>query len=581
MILSVRANRSTFREVTFQPGMNVIIADKDKRSSNRESRNGVGKSTLFQIIHFCLGASLSKKDGLPVDELHGWAFTVDLQVGRRTLSVTRRVVGHKTVQIEGDVDGLDGNRHPAGGLSMDVEAWKQFLGREMFDIPPRPDDASHWPSFRELLAYLARVDLDNKDPFEWFKRQQRWSIQVHNAYHLGLNWEWPLKLEELARDEKTLKAVKRAAGKGLVGDALGSRGAMEAEELACQQEADKLSKQLESFRVHPQYESIEKEANDLTRRISELNDLNRFDRQRLQQFEASIREDHLDDQDPDEVVKLYEEAKVQLPERVVRHLAEVQAFHQELIANRRRFLEDHIRELKEQIAARDQQVKTLSDKRAGLLNILKDHGALEHYHRLQERLNELKARARDLRTRIERLDEADRALRDIKARRRRLYDAARQHYEERKASRSLAGEFFDAHSKALYEAPGRLIIDLDEKGYRFDVKIQRARSGGISRMGKVFCYDLTLARLWAQRGRGPGFILHDSAIFNGVDERQIVHALQLASRIAHEEGFQYICSINTDRVPYHMLPPDFDLDQYVRLRLTDGDPAGSLLGIRF
>jgi len=96
----------------------------------------------------------------------------------------------------------------------------------------------------------------------------------------------------------------------------------------------------------------------------------------------------------------------------------------------------------------------------------------------------------------------------------------------------------------------------------------------------IFCFDLMLAQLWANRRPSPGFVWHDSRIFEA-DSRQRALALELAAREAEQKNFQYICTLNSDSVPAADFTPDFDFDRYVRLRLTDDAANGSLLGFRF
>ena len=55
MIHSVTADRPSFKTVELKPGFNVILAERTKESTKKDSRNGLGKSTLIEIIHFCLG----------------------------------------------------------------------------------------------------------------------------------------------------------------------------------------------------------------------------------------------------------------------------------------------------------------------------------------------------------------------------------------------------------------------------------------------------------------------------------------------------------------------------------------------
>jgi uncharacterized protein YydD (DUF2326 family) len=75
--------------------------------------------------------------------------------------------------------------------------------------------------------------------------------------------------------------------------------------------------------------------------------------------------------------------------------------------------------------------------------------------------------------------------------------------------------------------------------------------------------------------------VHDNTIFDPVDSRQRAVALELAQRESEESGFQYICTMNSDMVPIDEFSDGFDIEKYVRLRLTDAADDGGLLGMRF
>jgi uncharacterized protein YydD (DUF2326 family) len=97
---------------------------------------------------------------------------------------------------------------------------------------------------------------------------------------------------------------------------------------------------------------------------------------------------------------------------------------------------------------------------------------------------------------------------------------------------------------------------------------------------KIFCYDLMLAQLWSQNTSSPHILIHDSTIFDGVDERQVALALELSARESERLGFKYICTLNSDEIPSAAFSPEFNFDSFVRLRLTDNE-GGNLLGIDF
>ena len=89
MISSVRSNMPSFKEVEFNSGFNIVLADRTMESTRRDSRNGLGKTTLIEIIHFCLGAQARRNQGLLVDPLKGWNFTLEMKTHDRALVVTR------------------------------------------------------------------------------------------------------------------------------------------------------------------------------------------------------------------------------------------------------------------------------------------------------------------------------------------------------------------------------------------------------------------------------------------------------------------------------------------------------------
>ena len=108
MIVAVRSNMPSFKEVEFHPGFNVVLADRTKESTSRDSRNGLGKTTLIEIIHFCLGGQTRRNQGLMVTPLKGWTFTLEMRVNGRELLVTRGTDNPRWVNVDGDVKDLTG-----------------------------------------------------------------------------------------------------------------------------------------------------------------------------------------------------------------------------------------------------------------------------------------------------------------------------------------------------------------------------------------------------------------------------------------------------------------------------------------
>ena len=99
---------------------------------------------------------------------------------------------------------------------------------------------------------------------------------------------------------------------------------------------------------------------------------------------------------------------------------------------------------------------------------------------------------------------------------------------------------------------------------------------------QIFCFDFMLTEISLKQARGPGFLVHDSHLFDGVDERQVAKALQLGAESAESEGFQYIVTMNSDVLPREGFKPGFDIrDHVLDTKLTDATDTGGLFGLRF
>jgi uncharacterized protein YydD (DUF2326 family) len=92
---------------------------------------------------------------------------------------------------------------------------------------------------------------------------------------------------------------------------------------------------------------------------------------------------------------------------------------------------------------------------------------------------------------------------------------------------------------------------------------------------------MTLMRLCVKRKISPGFLIHDSHLFDGVDVRQVKKALRIGAEPAKELRFQYIVTMNEDDA-FKEKEEGLDLNEYVLpIKLTDATEDGGLFGIRF
>lgn len=583
MIRAIRCNHTSFKTVEFRPGFNVVLADRTEESGSKDSRNGLGKSTLIEIIHFCLGSTLQKAKGLDSRNLRGWAFSLELTLSNQVITVTRNTADKSKVVIEGDTTSWPIQpKEKEGQRVLSVIHWKAILGNLLFGLPSDNEDKKFQPTFRSLISYFIRRGRDAfSTPFEHHRKQFDWEKQVNNAFLLGLAWEDARDLQ-LLKDKKKLlddiKKLKKDTDTGVAIGIFGSLGELEALKVQVESQLRERKQTLSNFRVAPQYHELEANANRLTVEIHKATNNNIADKKILEFYQSSLEAEN--EPSPDDVTHIYESVGIELPGLVVRRLEEVENFHRIIIENRRDFLSTEIERIRRDVSSRERLIREKTEHRAFLLEVLQTHGALEEYTRLQELYLEIVSNLNEINKRIEELNKFEEGKSALNIEKERLLQRARRDYQERRVQAEKARELFNTNSRFLYDAPGRLIINVGDNGFQFNVEISRDGSEGIDNM-KIFCYDLMLAQLWSERDPSPRILIHDSTIFDGVDERQVRLALEFADRESRRCGFQYICTLNSDSVPYSEFAADFDFNSFVRLRLTDESDESGLLGIPF
>jgi uncharacterized protein YydD (DUF2326 family) len=563
------------------------LADKSPGATEKQTRNGAGKSSLIELIHFLTGATPDPSSLWRTDALSQYSFGMEFDLGHARTQVERSGDTPSEVIIrEAHSENWPIKPHrdrSSEALVISNTHWRTVLGRLMFDLMEGDEGAQaskFGPTFRSLFSYFVRRQSAGGflSPIKQSVNQQQWDQQVAISYLLGLDWTIPQQWQHIREKERTLKELKKAAVGGTFGALIGTSAELRTKLTLSEERSRQLKEQVSRFQVLPEYRNLENEASQLTRELGILADENTIDRQLLSELQQALN--HEVDSSANDLERLYEEAGVVLPEAVVHRFEDVRLFHESIIENRRSYLGNEVETAKRRIEAREEQMTSINDRLAKVMTILQSHGALDQFMKLQSELAKREAETESIRQQFAAAEQLEGLKSELEVERRQLELRLRQDYREQEGVLRHAILAFEDISGALYEKAGSLTIDASLNGPQFEVTIHGQKSKGISNM-QIFCFDMMLMRLWAERGMGPGFLVHDSHIFDGVDERQVAKALQIGERTARDLNFQYIVTMNSDAVP-HERPDNFDLSEYVSpVRLTDATEDGGLFGIRF
>lgn len=586
MIRRFGSDLASFKTLSFKPGLNILLADKSEGANDRQSRNGAGKTSFIELVHFLFGADVRKDSIFRSEALATWTFDVAVDIAEETILAARSGAKPSRIVINGSVENwpippqFDSR---AGLFELSNENWKANLGQLWFGLPISAEDEAErfQPSFRSLFSYFVRRQNSGgfQQPMQHSAMQQAWDQQVSICYLLGLDWSIPGRFQELRAQEKVAQELRKAARSGDLGRFFGKAADLRTKLTIAEARAARLRQQLETFEVVPEYKALEREANEITREIDGMNVENVIDGDLLQQLRASLS----DEAAPDlgDVTKLYSEAGVVLPDMVRRRFDEVERFHRTIIENRRAHLSAEIASAEARVAERDQRTAERDRRRRQIMGVLRSGGALEHYTSLREEAGRAEAEVEGLRQRLDTAERIESTKAELDIERANLTKALRDDIHERADIIREAILAFEALSESLYEKAGSLTISETGSGPQFEVHIDGQRSKGITNM-QIFCFDLMLTEIGLKNGRGPGFLIHDSHLFDGVDERQVAKALQLGAERSEAAGFQYIVTMNSDALPRDGYKAGFDIRSHVlETKLTDATDTGGLFGLRF
>jgi uncharacterized protein YydD (DUF2326 family) len=441
------------------------------------------------------------------------------------------------------------------------------------------DDGTGRPTFRSLFSYFARRENSGgmRDATRNSAMQQKGNEQIAISYMIGIDWTIAQQWESVRQKEKQIRELKRIVGQGVLKEVLESAASLRSKLVVAEEKLRRVVTTLSSFRVHDQYHNLEREASAITRELAGLSDEQELDRTYVGELESAMQAET--PPAPDDFIRLYEEAGVLLPELVRRRYDDVLKFHESVIQNRRSYLQIEHSAATDRLRARDAKRAGLDRRRAELMLMLKSHGALDQFIELQAEHGRLQAEAETLRRRFEAASQLESTNSSLESDRVHLVERLRQEFTERGAVLDEAIRSFSNIAEELYGEPGQLEFHPTHNGPRLQISIPGDRSRGIGNM-EIFCFDMMLQRMCMRQNIGPGFLVHDSHLFDGVDPRQTGRALMVGARLAEEIGFQYLVTLNSDVLSE--LPADLEIERYLLpQRLVDTTEGGGLFGIRF
>ncbi len=589
MINRIFSTLPSFKTLEFRAGLNILLAKREKQSSDLHTRNRAGKTSLIKIIDFLMGSNCDPRSIFRVKQLLQTSFGMDFDLSGKKTIVSRSGNNPSKVIVHEKTDTSKWPIKPGlikktGQNAITNLGWRAVLGKLLFNLNLAEDGKSldkYGPSLRMLFPYFVRRQEEGgfTSPTQHRSGQYAYEDQVAMAYLLGLDWEIASEYQTVRHTESTLQTLRETADQGMLGALVGKVADLRTKVTVLEAKCNRVQESINNFKLLPEYREIENESAEITRRLGKMSDENTMDDFLTQEMEENIKKE-VPPKD-DRLQDLYKEAGILLPEIVARRFEEVHEFHKSILTNRVAYLSMEIQEAQARVTKREKEMTRLDARRSEIMNLLRSHGALDQYTKFQTELMRCQADLEVTRKQLEAAQLLEEKHDELQDQRSKLKKMVRQDFDERADTLKKAILYFEEVSRALYPEGGSLIFNDGDNGPSIEVKIHGKSSKGITNM-RIFCFDMMLMRMCREQGFGIDFLVHDSHLFDGVDERQIAKALEYGQKASEQFNFQYIVTMNEDTVPHRLFSEGFHFESYVLpVSLTDKIGDGGLFGIRF
>jgi len=571
-LVELSANKPSFQTVKFNDGLNFIIGGKSKKQRNNKSTyNGVGKSLMVRIIHFCLGCSKIKSFE---KFLNDWEFTLKFKIDDKIYTSTRKCKEQSKIFLN--------------GKEMTINDYNEFMGAILFFLDKVKINAL---TYRPLISRFIRPNKYSYDNYDIFiSKESEYNRNLCNDYLLGLDVSLIDKKKELVAKKKAVTEAKKLFEKDdTIQSFFKKKEKIDVSIIDLEKNIETLSQEIKNFKIADNYYEIKKEADE------EQNELNNLENDLLLMKNAIENIDKSlnikTDISKDRIIEMYKEAKVEFSEMIIKKLEEVEEFHNKLLENRIKRLIKQKNELNSKIKDTKEQKKKIAIALDENLKLLGAYGALEEYNALNNKLNEYQKRLEKLNDYKELIEKYKNELNNVNINLQQENIIANDYLKDSKelinqnivVFRELAQRFYPNKTSGIQIDNNE--SDKNQNRFAVSVEIQDDSSDGVNGI-KIFCYDYTI--MLNGYNNNVRFIWHDSRLFSDIDPRQKSECIKIANEYTKKYGFQYIATLNEDfldTIKGGTTEEDYNeikniIENNTILNLTDNNESGKLLGIQ-
>ncbi|MCM3638247.1 DUF2326 domain-containing protein [Sporosarcina luteola] len=531
-----------FNPIIFHDGVNIILGEKsDSKTINGRKTNGVGKSLSIEFLNFCLLKKINEsRVSLIPSEVFGENVNIklDIDIGPNQLTIIRSIKDQDKPIILND------------GKSIKFETLDDALFY-LKNLVYVNLDIEQVPSFRSLISPLIRDERSEfKNILESFDVTKKIPIDyIPHLFLLHITLDAYNKTQVTVKRIEEIKKVSTNAKKIVTEGNKKKIAEVRAELNSLDDELNKISEAIESFKSNEAFNSIEK---DLIR-IEDLLDTLRKRQMAIKYEYNKIKKLPKPEViENEEIEMIYNQFKEGLGDLIVKSLDQAINFKTKVESFQRALIYQRASELQAQLEQTSDDISKLDDQYSEKLKVIDQKGILKDlkvslkvYNNKLNEFSKLKASYND----FESAEKEKKALYLKKSEE--ILELDNTIENKSQIQKSFLSTLLNIHEFIMGNKECSFSIDTvnkktTKKTIEIEMRIFDDGSHSVNRT-KVFIYDMALMFNEYTRKRHPGFLVHDN-IFD-VDQDTLVQSLNfLENQEKNQLDFQYILTLNRDKI---------------------------------
>lgn len=568
-ILKLYSNPLTFDPIEFEDGINLIVGERVEGATSSERRkrktNGVGKSLSIEFINFCLfkRAADSRVLRIPNDEFSDEnEICLDILVGNRPLTLIRTKGNPEKPKIvkDGKVNNFE-----------NIEDALLYLDDFYNELARNPYDSNHL-SFREMIAPLIRdEDSEFKDILRCYdtaKRIPPAGLTKAHLYFFGIEYALIDKIRETLNKLEIVRIGMNDLKKKVTNNNSKKINDVKFEVSSLGSEVEKIRISIETLKTNEAYEFIQNDISSIEHELDKLRIQQAAYKYEIKKIRSLPIPERIDVKD---VEIVYNQFKDGLGGIIAKSIDQVLEFKEKIEVFQSKVLREKLNSLEEVLDVLRNTIRSLEDQRSNKLSSIDAKGQLKDFRNSVSILNHKDDELFKARAQLDQYDSADKEKSLLELKRTKLFfeldesiSTAKSIIESFNTTIKTMHEFIMGNGSAFFEIhtvnpkTSNRIIDLN-------MRIEDDGSHSVDRT-KVFIYDTSLFFNEFTSIKHPGFLVHDN-IFD-VDQDTLVQSLNYLAQKEDSYKFQYILTLNRDKIEHEENALEFSIQDRTRAVFT-------------